>query len=44
MRRGACDISSANDDRNVAEQRTVAIDASTGQVNYQATHYDILSN
>jgi GTPase involved in cell partitioning and DNA repair len=31
MRRGACNTSIANDDKNVAEQRTVVIDASTGQ-------------
>ena len=31
MRRGACNTNIANDDRNVAEQRTVAIEASTGQ-------------
>jgi hypothetical protein len=31
MRRGARNTNIANDDKNVAEQRTVAIDASTGQ-------------
>src|SRR5215217_8195781 len=31
MRREACNTSIANEDKNVAEQRTVAIDASTGQ-------------
>jgi hypothetical protein len=31
MRRGTCNTNIANDDRNVAEQRTVAIEASTGQ-------------
>jgi len=31
MRRGACNTNIANDDKNVAEQRTVAINASIGQ-------------
>jgi hypothetical protein len=31
MRRRACNTNIANDDKNVAEQRTVVIDASTGQ-------------
>jgi hypothetical protein len=31
MRRGACNTSIANEDKNVAEQRAVAINASTGQ-------------
>jgi hypothetical protein len=30
MRRGACNPSLANDDKNIAEQRAVFIDASTG--------------
>jgi hypothetical protein len=30
MRRGACNTSVANDDKNIAEQRAVFLDASTG--------------